>query len=93
MTVRRSVYRAIGGLDQEIFPLDDYDFQLRVAGEGFGVYYEHQPLASYRVHGSNESGASNSVRVGMKKLRMCRAGLAEVPPGQRAGATVHAAAR
>ena len=69
MAIRRSVYRALGGLDQELFPLDDYDLQLRVAGQGLGVYYDHEPLARYRVHGTNESGASNSIRVGMQKLR------------------------
>jgi glycosyltransferase involved in cell wall biosynthesis len=69
MTVRTSVYRAVGGLDQDLFPLDDYDFQLRVAGRDLGVYYDHEPLARYRVHGTNESGVSNSIRVGMQKLR------------------------
>lgn len=69
MAIRRSVYRAVGGLDQELFPLDDYDLQLRVAGRGLGVYYDHEPLARYRVHGTNESGASNSIRVGTQKLR------------------------
>ena len=69
LAIRRSVYRTLGGLNQDLFPLDDYDLQLRVAGGGLGVYYDHQPRAQYRVHGTNESGVANSVRVGTQKLR------------------------
>ena len=38
--------------------LEDYRFQLDVAGSGFQVYYRHEPLARYRMHGGNASGAS-----------------------------------
>jgi glycosyltransferase involved in cell wall biosynthesis len=69
MTVRREVYQAVGGLDQALFPLDDYDLQLRVAASGALVHYEHRPLALYRVHGANESGPERSVRVGTMKLK------------------------
>src|SRR5262245_19245026 len=31
LTVRRELYRRVGGLDQSTFPLDDYDLQLKVA--------------------------------------------------------------
>lgn len=68
MAVSRQVYRELGGLDQTIFPLDDYDLQLKVAAAGHAVHYEHRPLARYRVHGNNESGAGRAVRVGQKKL-------------------------
>jgi glycosyltransferase involved in cell wall biosynthesis len=69
LTIRKEVYLAVGGLDQGIFPLDDYELQLRVAGAGHGVHYEHRPLARYRLHGGNESGPSRAVRVGRQKLR------------------------
>lgn len=68
MAVRRAVYRALGGLDQAVFPLDDYDLQLKVAASGHAVHYEHRPLARYRVHGDNESGPDRGVRVGEQKL-------------------------
>lgn len=68
MTVRREVYEAVGGLEQAIFPLDDYDLQLKVAASGAGVHYEHRPLALYRDHGGNESGPAQGVRVGRQKL-------------------------
>jgi len=68
MTVRRELYRAVGGLDQGLFPLDDYDLQLKVAASGSAVYYEHRALARYRDHGGNESGPGKAVRVGRQKL-------------------------
>lgn len=70
--LRKSVFASVGGFDQSIFPLDDYDLALRVAGAGFQVYYCHQPLAQYRNHEGNCSGASNAIRVGTEKLRCLR---------------------
>jgi glycosyltransferase involved in cell wall biosynthesis len=67
--IRRSVYEAVGGLDQTIFPLDDYDFMLRVAGRGHGVFYVDEVLALRRDHDANWSGLSHSVKVGQMKLR------------------------
>jgi hypothetical protein len=67
-TIRRGTYLAAGGLRQEAFPLDDYELQLRIAASGAAVHYEHTPLARYRVHGANESGAGRAARVGRKKL-------------------------
>jgi glycosyltransferase involved in cell wall biosynthesis len=69
LAIRRDLYLRLGGLDQSLFPLDDYDLQLRVAGAGEAVHYEHHPLARYRVHGTNESGAARAVRVARQKLR------------------------
>lgn len=38
--------------------LEDYRFQLEVAGGGFTVHYQHEPLAQYRMHGRNASAPS-----------------------------------
>jgi len=86
LSIRRDLYLRLGGLDQSLFPLDDYDLQLRVAGAGETVHYEHRPLARYRVHGTNESGAARAVRVGQQKLRCLelateRFGRLAAPPG------------
>jgi len=35
--------------------LEDYRFQLEVAASGWRVYYHHEPIASYRMHGHNAS--------------------------------------
>ncbi len=72
LSVRRRVYREVGGLDQSLFPLDDLHLQLKVAGHGYGVQYQHEALARYRVHDSNESGFANAVRVGEQKLACIR---------------------
>ena len=84
-TLRRDVYEKLGGLDQSIFPLDDYDLALRVAGSGYDVYYCHQPLARYRDHGGNSSGAANGIKVGEQKLRCLQQTLDRFPELRSAG--------
>lgn len=78
-TIRRVTYLAAGGLRQETFPLDDYELQLRIAGSGAVVHYEHTPLARYRVHGANESGAARAARVGRKKLEVVEEAIRRYP--------------
>ena len=78
-TIRRGAYLAVGGLRQETFPLDDYELQLRIAGSGAAVHYEHTPLARYRVHGANESGAARAARVGRKKLEVVEEAITRYP--------------
>ena len=87
-TLRREVFDRVGYLDQEIFPLDDYDLALRVAGAGYQVYYHHHPLARYRVHGANSSGATNGVKVGREKLRCLHLALERNPEIRKLGAAV-----
>jgi glycosyltransferase involved in cell wall biosynthesis len=76
-TLDRQIYLEVGGLDQGIFPLDDYDLALRIAGRGHKVYYCHQPLARYRVHDGNCSGVGNAIKVATEKLRCLRQALAQ----------------
>ncbi len=78
-TLRREVFDKVGYLDQDIFPLDDYDLALRVAGGGYQVYYRHEPLARYRVHETNSSGAANGIKVGKEKLRCLQLALERNP--------------
>jgi glycosyltransferase involved in cell wall biosynthesis len=78
-SIRRGTYLAAGGLRQETFPLDDFELQLRVAGSGAVVHYEHAPLARYRSHGDNESGAARAARVGRKKLEVVAEALRTYP--------------
>ena len=87
-TLRREVFEDVGYLNQDIFPLDDYDLALRVAGRGHQVYYCHRPLARYRVHETNCSGAANGVKVGREKLRCLRLALERNPEIRRLGAAV-----
>ncbi len=77
--VRRDVFKRVGYLDQSLFPLDDYDFQLRVAAAGYHVYYYHAPLARYRMHGENESGPKRMVRTCTKKVESLEIALRRNP--------------
>lgn len=67
--VRREVFRRVGGLRQNLFPLEDYDLMLRVAEAGHPLYYEHVPLARYRMHADNSSGPRRAVFVQEQRLR------------------------
>ena len=78
-TLRREVFDEVGCFDQSIFPLDDYDLALRVAGRGYGVYYCHQPLTLRREHLGQCSGAPNSVRVCRETLRALRLAMERNP--------------
>jgi len=78
-TVRRETYQQLNGMDQSLFPLDDYDFMLRLAGRGYGVYYSDKLLALRRDHDVNCSGFRNSVKVSRKKLECLRLALSAHP--------------
>lgn len=83
--VRREVYRGVGGLRQELFPLEDYDLMLRIAAAGHTVHYEHEPLALYRMHGDNSSGRRRAVFVQRQRLRCVLDALRCSPELQRLG--------
>jgi glycosyltransferase involved in cell wall biosynthesis len=87
-TLRREIFERVGYFDQDIFPLDDYDLALRVAGAGHQVYYCHRPLARYRVHETNSSGAGNGIKVGKEKLRCLRLALERNPEIRALGSRV-----
>ncbi|HJQ32243.1 MAG TPA: glycosyltransferase family A protein [Pyrinomonadaceae bacterium] len=82
-TLRREVFDAVGYFDQSIFPLDDYDLALRVAGGGYGVYYCHRPLARRREHIGQQSGSANTVRVCRELTRSLRLALERNPDLRR----------
>jgi glycosyltransferase involved in cell wall biosynthesis len=86
--VRREVFDQVGYLNQAIFPLDDYDFALRVASSDYKVYYLHEPLAYYRCHDSNASGA-NSPTVCIQKLRCLHSTLQRNPELRHLGNAIN----
>ncbi len=62
-TLRREVFDKLGGFVQEVFPADDCDLMLRVAGsKEFQVFYFHEPLCLRREHDGQCSGVENSVK-------------------------------
>lgn len=78
-TLRREVFDRVGHFDQSIFPMDDYDLALRVAGSGYGVYYSHEPLALRREHAGQASGTTNSVKTCREQIHTLRLALERNP--------------
>ncbi|HLE62202.1 MAG TPA: glycosyltransferase [Pyrinomonadaceae bacterium] len=78
-TLRRNVFAQIGVFDQSLFPLDDYDLALRVAGSSYRIYYCHEPLALRRDHTGQCSGGANAVHVCRQTLQTLRLALARNP--------------
>jgi glycosyltransferase involved in cell wall biosynthesis len=68
-TLRRDVFEELGAFDQSIFPADDYDLALRVAGSRFKVYYLNEPLCLRREHDGQLSGVQNSVKTQLQLIR------------------------
>ncbi|WP_324826684.1 glycosyltransferase family 2 protein [Qipengyuania zhejiangensis] len=50
---RRSVDEALGGYDETLFGVEDYDFWLRAAQKGFVFHPVHRELYLYRRHGGS----------------------------------------
>ena len=67
-TLPKNVFDRVGNFDQPIFPMDDYDLMLRVAGAGYNIYYCHEPLALRREHTGQCSGPANSVDTCRKQI-------------------------
>lgn len=78
-TLPKAVFERVGYFDQSIFPMDDYDLSLRVAGAGYGVYYCNEPLALRREHTGQCSGVANSIDTCRKQMRALYAALQRNP--------------
>lgn len=78
-TLPKAVFEKIGDFDQSIFPMDDYDLSLRVAGAGYQVYYCNEPLALRREHSGQCSGVANSIDTCRKQIRTLNAAIQRNP--------------
>lgn len=78
-TLRKEVFDKLGGFIQEIFPGDDYDLALRVAGSEYKVFYLHEPLCLRREHDGQCSGIQNSVKTCLKLTDALNKALKENP--------------
>jgi len=78
-TLPKAVFEKIGDFDQSIFPMDDYDLSLRVAGAGYGVYYCNEALALRREHSGQCSGFANSVDTCRKQVRTLKTAIQRNP--------------
>jgi GT2 family glycosyltransferase len=79
LCVRKEVFVRVGGMVQDLFPVEDYDFQIRVAGAGFRVGFLALPLATYRMHEDNSSGPARAVRLTRQKLRCLESASCTIP--------------
>ena len=87
-TLPKVVLEKLHGFDQSIFPMDDYDLMLRVAGLGYDVYYQHEPLALRREHTGQCSGPANSVDTCRKQIVALEAALDRNPELRKAGSEI-----
>lgn len=87
-TLAREVFKRIGDFDQTLFPMDDYDLALRVAGGGYRVYYCHEPLCLRREHSGQCSGSANSVYTCRQQIKTLRAALQRNPELTASGGTI-----
>lgn len=87
-TLPKTVLEELNGFDQSIFPMDDYDLMLRVAGAGYDVYYQHEPLALRREHTGQCSGPANSVDTCRKQILTLEAALARNPELRQGGSEI-----
>jgi len=88
-TLPKAVFEKVGDFDQSIFPMDDYDLSLRVAGAGYDVYYCDEPLALRREHSGQCSGFANSIDTCRKQIRTLKAALERSPQLRADAATVN----
>lgn len=87
-TIPKAVFEKIGDFDQSIFPMDDYDLSLRIAGAGYKVYYCNEPLALRREHSGQCSGVANSIDTCQKQMRALHAALKRNPELSNDSATI-----
>ena len=87
-TLPKVVLEKLNGFDQSIFPMDDYDLMLRVAGLGYDIYYQHEPLALRREHTGQCSGPANSVDTCRKQILTLEAALDRNPELRKAGSEI-----
>src|SRR5262249_54539345 len=87
-TLPKEVFEQVGDFDQSIFPMDDYDLMLRVAGAGYGIYYCHEPLALRREHTGQCSAPINSVDTCRKQILTLQAALKRNPELRRTGGKI-----
>ena len=78
-TLSRAAFDHVGCFDQSLFPMDDYDLSMRVAGAGYEVYYCHEPLALRREHTGQCSGFANSVHTCRQQIKALSVALERNP--------------
>ncbi len=91
---RRSVYKALGGYDESLFLVEDYDFWLRAARR-FRFVPLHEDLYRYRRHAASltDQRRDEIARDTDRLLERRIAGLRSIPRERRAAALIAVAER
>ena len=55
IVVKREVYERLGGFDDRLACGEDWEMWVRIAAH-FGIWYEVEPLAVYRMHANSNTG-------------------------------------
>jgi len=67
---RRCVYEAIGGMDESMHLIMDYDYWLRVMNAGFRIQYVQEDLSFFRYHRDARTPSSD-LTMRFKEMKLC----------------------
>lgn len=80
IVVKRDVYEKLGGFDRRLSWAEDWEMWVRIAAQ-YPVWYEVEPLASYRVHSASNTGlyvrTGETIRDLRRAIRIFRSYLPE----------------
>lgn len=69
IVVRREVYEKLGGFDNRLSWVEDWEMWVRIAAD-YSIWYEVEPLALYRTHSASNTG--RYIRTGENIRDVCR---------------------
>ena len=79
---RREVDAALNGYDEDLFGVEDYDFWIRAARQGFRLRPVREVLYSYRRHASSLTG-TRARHIHSLTTPMMQRAIEEMPPSPR----------
>jgi glycosyltransferase involved in cell wall biosynthesis len=86
IAVRRTVYEELGAFDERLKCSEDWEMWVRIAAR-YEVWYEPQPLASYRMHEDSNSGRHRRLAQELEYSRQAIAIFRDYLPKQSREAT------
>ena len=82
IVVKRQAYEQLGGFNPKLFHSADWEMWVRIASK-YAIWYETEPLASYRVHSQSDTSRLFKTGANMQDRRRCIAACRRyLPPRQ-----------